>query len=108
MRPERPINLARLRENRGLPMVDSTIADSVRDLARSLKATSKRSGGVAAAWEAMLPPALKGRAIVTGIRAGTLAVRATDASARFQLDAFVRARSADDLKQLGVRRIKLA
>lgn len=106
MRRERPIDLARLREQRGIRPMDVAIADAVRDLARDARSRSRRTTTSHAAFEGMLPPSLRGLA-ASSLRAGTLTVRAADAAARFQLDAFVRALAPADLARLGVRRIKV-
>ncbi|MBL9030676.1 MAG: hypothetical protein JNM80_03090 [Phycisphaerae bacterium] len=106
MARERPIDLARLREDRGFRPVDTGIADAVRDLARDARARTRRGSGMHAAFEALLPATLHGRS-TTAFRAGTLTVRAADASARFRLDALVRALTPEDLARLGVGRIKV-
>lgn len=84
-------DLRRLREFRNPRPRDLTITDAVRQVERETKKKVRSIGGVALAWETVVPPALRGRAAPVTLSRGVLTVRAADAAARFELDRFLRA-----------------
>jgi hypothetical protein len=109
-RGERPDDLRRLREHRTPRERDLTIGATVHQLERETRKRVKATGGIGAAWEALVPPGLRSRAVVVSLSRGVLTVRAADASARFGLDRFLRSGGQAALARqagVGIKRSKI-
>lgn len=82
--------LTRLRELRvredGAARIDAALARTADELAR----VEKKLGGAGAAWARVCPAALAMRATPTSLSRGMLLVEVPDASARFEIDRWLR------------------
>jgi hypothetical protein len=81
-----------LRAHRALPKGrDTGIAGEVRSLMGRLGAAGRGDDAITNAWEELAPPGLRDRARVVSLSRGVLNLRVSDASARFEVDRWLRA-----------------
>lgn len=89
---------------------NAALADEVERLSAELSRRRRGGGSAAAAWEVVVPDSLRERCEVTGVSRGILTVRVRDASARFELDRFLRSGGEAALirtAKVAIRRVKL-
>jgi hypothetical protein len=78
----------------------------VREAEKDLKKRARSLGGMADAWDAVVPRTLAARCRLQTFSRGVLTVRAADASARFELDRFLRAGGEAALARRGSAALK--
>jgi hypothetical protein len=83
-------SLNRLRALRVARVKDAALAPEFERLRADLSRRRRGGGGAEAAWEVVVPDALREKAEVVGLSRGVLNVRVRHASARFELDRFLR------------------
>lgn len=87
MRPEARLRL--LREHR-VGGREPSIAEVVAKERARLERAARDDGGIASAWDRVVPEGLRGRAALVGLKGGVLTVRCRSASDRFALDRWLR------------------
>lgn len=75
-----------------------SIARDVLAQAADLKKLQKRTASIAEAWARVVPDDLASRTSIERLARGVLVVRLGDASARFELDRFLRAGGLEALR----------
>lgn len=78
--------------------VAPSIAHEVLTQGAELKKLQKRTASIAEAWAQVVPGDLASRTLIERLSRGVLSVRLTDASARFDLDRFLRAGGLEALR----------
>jgi hypothetical protein len=69
---------------------DPGIAKMIAEQRRRLERAVRDDGGIAGAWDGVVPEALRARAAVVGLKGGVLTIRCRSASDRFALDRWLR------------------
>lgn len=82
--------LERLRKFRAPKERDLTLRVPLGFAAQELRRMRRGLGAVAAAWGQIVPPELAERTALVGISRGVLTVRASDASAKYELERLLR------------------
>ncbi len=83
-------SLNRLRVLRVARTKDTALGPEFERMRADLSRRRRSGGGAEAVWEVVVPDALREKAEVVGLSRGVLRVRARHASARFELDRFLR------------------
>jgi hypothetical protein len=92
-----PANLEQLRQSRSRPQRDDSIASAMGHLEKQLRQQARNVGGVGDAWVRLVPARLLEQTSVLGMSRGVLTVRAATASARFELDRWLKGGGEDAL-----------
>ncbi|MGD9689260.1 MAG: DciA family protein [Phycisphaerales bacterium] len=82
--------VARLRALRTPPERDLSVAGPIARAASELKRRATNLGALGPAFDELVPPALRARAHLEGLRRGVLTVRCADSAARYELDRWLR------------------
>ena len=104
-------DLRRLRSLRNPRDRDLSIGAVVRTAEKELRKKVKSLGGVADAWDTVVPLTLARRCRLVSLSRGVLSVQVADSSARFELDRFLRAGGEAELvrrARAAIKRIKLS
>lgn len=95
----------RLRALRVRPAPDLGIADAIADARARIRSRRRAADDVESAWTSVIPERLACRCRVMHLRGGVLTVWARDASARFELDRFLRCGGEDAIRRAAGRPI---
>lgn len=82
--------IRRLQGWRNRPTRDDTMEGAFGALTKDLKRQARAVGGISSAWIEVIPPALAVHASLVGVSRGVLTVRVADATAKFELDRWLR------------------
>lgn len=99
----------RLRRYRTRPEPDLSLQTPLRGLFRNLEQRSRKQTGIDGTWKLVLPAALAEASQVVRFSRGTLTIRAANASARYQIDRFLRSGGEAELARragVTIRRVK--
>ncbi len=83
-------HIENLRKTRSLRPVAPSIEREIAFQARDLKKLQKRTASIAEAWSTVIPGPLADHSAIDRLAAGVLTVRVADASARYELDRYLR------------------
>ncbi len=105
---ERHADLHRLREWRVGKDRDLTIGLSLRDAAAKVEEQRRAGRGAGESWEALVPARVRERCHVVLVLRGVMTVKVKDASARFEVDRWLRSGGETELvKRAGIRKVKV-
>lgn len=83
-------DLERLRRSRIAPERDLTLRTPLGFLGQDLKKRARQTGGLGGAWAALVPPDLAAHTTLVSLSRGVLTIKCDDASAKFDLDRWLR------------------
>lgn len=103
-------SLRRLRELRVPREREAGLGAQVEQIRTELTRRQRGGGKAAAAWEVVVPDALREVSDVVGLSRGVLTIRARHAAARFEVDRFLRSGGEAALSRaagVAIRRVKI-